>query len=87
MTNVELYDLALKRGISEPAVFRLGASCILGRWLNADEAKHQDPKRIMAHSSARTILVLAEGREWTDCAVAMGWAESTTMVRGRTVKP
>lgn len=81
MTNVELYDLALLKGISEPAVFRLGNVCIFGRWLNANEADRHDQKRIMPQSPTRVILVLAEGKEWEDCAVAMGWVESTTTVR------
>ena len=81
MTNIELYDLALQRGIAEPAVFRLGDACIFGRWLNADEAGRHDPKRIMSQSSTRCVLVLAEGRTWADCAAGMGWTDAPTAVR------
>lgn len=37
MTKEDLYDLALKKGIKDPAVFVLGDRCFLGEWIDITE--------------------------------------------------
>lgn len=88
MTNVELYDLALRKGVDEPAVFRLGESCIFGCWLNAEEAAKHDASRIMHQTPTRSVYVLAKGATWEECATKVGWflGEPVTMTRTKTVK-
>ena len=90
MTNVELYDLALRKGVHEPAVFRHGEECILGLWMDTDQVSGaHDPRAIMHRSETRCVFVLMRASTWEECARKMGWpfGEPVTVTRAKTVKP
>lgn len=61
MNQAEIYDWLIASGIREPAVMKLGARCIAGRW---EDVSEQLPNGHICRVGRVGVHVLGEGDTW-----------------------
>ncbi len=63
MTQTEIYDWLLERGIREPAVFVLGSRHVVGRWESMSSLLGNG---YVCRAGRVAIVVLGWGEDWPD---------------------
>lgn len=77
MKAVEVYELALAKGIEEPAVLALGGRHFVGRWVPTAELNSEGACGWILRSKTKAVQVLGEGNSWFEAAMAAGLIETT----------
>ena len=87
MKPEQLYDLALARGIANPAVIQLGDRFVVGQWVSVAMLSDSLPRSLQGPWVLRTdtkgVKVIGEGDSWLAAGVAAGLVETSVNLKKR----